>query len=63
MLDSETRAPATLHKPLGVTPKLKADWEFVPELREFGRTMRKWRERSYDALGGRSPVGIAKTYL
>ena len=36
MLDSGIRAPAALHKPLGVT--LKADWEFVPELKEFGRT-------------------------
>jgi NTE family protein len=49
---------------LGVMSKLNADWEFLAELKEFGRShAEEWLARNYDALGERSTVDIAKAYL
>jgi NTE family protein len=49
---------------LGVMSKLNADWEFLAELKECGRAYAEaWLAGNYDALGQRSTVDIAKTYL
>ncbi len=49
---------------LGVMSKLNADWEFLAELKEFGRAHAEaWLARNYDELGRRSTVDIATTYL
>jgi NTE family protein len=49
---------------LGVMSKLNADWEFLAELKEFGRAHAEaWLERNYDHLGQQSTIDIAKTYL
>jgi NTE family protein len=49
---------------LGVMSKLNADWQFLAELKEFGRTHAEaWLDRSYRDLGQRSTIDIAKTYL
>jgi NTE family protein len=49
---------------LGVLSKLNADWEFLSELREFGRAHADaWLARNYDSLGRESTIDIAKAYL
>jgi NTE family protein len=49
---------------LGVMSKLNADWQFLAELKEFGRTHAEaWLDRNYENLGQRSTIDIAKTYL
>lgn len=49
---------------LGVLSKLNADWEFLAELKEYGRAHADaWLARNYDSLGRESTVDIAKAYL
>jgi NTE family protein len=49
---------------LGAMSKLNADWEFLSELRAFGRAhANTWLARNYDSLGRESTIDIAKAYL
>ncbi|MGH6892445.1 MAG: patatin-like phospholipase family protein [Dongiaceae bacterium] len=49
---------------LGIMSKLNADWEFLAELKEFGRGHADaWLDRNYENLGRNSTIDIAKTYL
>ena len=49
---------------LGALSKLNADWEFLTELKAFGRTHADaWLARNYDSLGRESTIDIAKAYL
>jgi NTE family protein len=49
---------------LGAMSKLNADWEFLSELKEFGRAHADaWISRNYDAIGRESTIDIGKTYL
>jgi len=49
---------------LGAMSKLNADWEFLSELKEFGRAHAdSWLARNYDSLGRESTIDIGKTYL
>jgi len=49
---------------LGVASKLNADWEFLTHLHEIGRACADaWLREHFDAVGARSTVDIARTYL
>ncbi len=49
---------------LGAMSKLNADWEFLTELRAFGRAHAEaWLDRNYESLGRESTIDIAKAYL
>ncbi len=49
---------------LGVLSKLNADWEFLAELKDFGRAHAEaWLARNYESLGRESTIDIAKAYL
>jgi NTE family protein len=49
---------------LGAMSKLNADWEFLSELKEFGRAHADaWLARNYESLGRESTIDIAKAYL
>lgn len=49
---------------LGVASKLEPDWEFLCKLRDKGRAVAAaWLKTNIDAIGHRSTVDLAKTFL
>jgi NTE family protein len=49
---------------LSVLSKLNADWDFLLDLKETGRAHADaWLAGNFEALGVRSSVDIAQTYL